>query len=51
VGAAYFLGRLAHGFGMDGGKAKVGRMIGTLTTMLIQLGLAGVAALVAAGVM
>jgi hypothetical protein len=36
---------------MDGGKAKVGRMIGTLTTMLIQLGLAVVAALVAAGVM
>jgi uncharacterized membrane protein YecN with MAPEG domain len=51
VGAAYFLGRLAHGFGMDGGKAKVGRMIGTLTTMLIQLGLAVVAALAAAGVM
>jgi uncharacterized membrane protein YecN with MAPEG domain len=51
VGAAYFLGRVAHGFGMDGGKAKVGRMIGTLTTMLIQLGLAVVAALVAAGVM
>jgi hypothetical protein len=29
----------------------VGRMIGTLTTMLIQLGLAVVAALAAAGVM
>jgi len=51
VAAAYFIGRVAHGFGMDGGKAQVGRMIGTLTTMLVQLGLAVVAALVAAGVM
>ena len=51
VAAAYFLGRVAHGFGMDGGSLKVGRMIGTLTTMLVQLGLAVVAALVAAGVM
>ncbi|KPF62502.1 GST-like protein [Porphyrobacter sp. AAP60] len=51
VAAAYFLGRVAHGFGMDGGKWKVGRMIGTLVTMLVQLGLAVVAALVAAGVM
>ena len=51
VAAAYFLGRVAHGFGMDGGSLKVGRMIGTLTTMLTQLGLAVVAALVAAGVL
>ena len=51
VAAAYFLGRVAHGFGMDGGSLKVGRMIGTLTTMLTQLGLAVVAALVAAGIM
>lgn len=51
VAAAYFLGRVAHGFGMDGGSLKVGRMIGTLTTMLVQLGLAVVAALAAAGVM
>ncbi|MBU2589107.1 MAG: MAPEG family protein [Erythrobacter sp.] len=51
VAAAYFIGRVAHGFGMDGGNAKVGRMIGTLTTMLTLLGLAVVAALVAAGVM
>jgi hypothetical protein len=36
---------------MDGGKLKVGRMIGTLLTMLMQLGLAVVAALVAAGVL
>ena len=51
VAAAYFIGRVAHGFGMDGGSLKVGRMIGTLTTMLTQLGLAVVAALVAAGVL
>jgi len=51
VAAAYFIGRVAHGFGMDGGKAKVGRMVGTLATMLVQLGLAVVAALIAAGVL
>ena len=51
VAAAYLIGRVLHAFGMDGGKLKVGRMIGTLTTMLTQLGLAVVAALTAAGVM
>ena len=51
VAAAYFIGRVLHAFGMDGGKLKVGRMIGTLVTMLTQLGLAVVAALTAAGVM
>ncbi len=50
VAAAYFIGRVAHGFGMDGGSLKTGRMIGTLTTMLVQLGLAVVAVLVATGV-
>jgi hypothetical protein len=51
VAAAYFIGRIAHAFGMDGGAAQVGRMIGTLLTMLVQLGLAVVAALIAGGVM
>jgi uncharacterized membrane protein YecN with MAPEG domain len=51
VAAVYFLARVAHGFGMDGGKAGPGRMVGTILTLLIQLGLAVVAALVAAGVM
>jgi uncharacterized membrane protein YecN with MAPEG domain len=51
VAAAYFIGRVAHGFGMDGGSLKVGRMVGTLTTMLVQIGLAVVAVLVAAGMM
>jgi uncharacterized membrane protein YecN with MAPEG domain len=42
TGAAgiYMLGRVAHGFGMDGGKLGAGRMVGTLVTMLTQLGLA-----------
>jgi uncharacterized protein len=49
--AVYFLARVAHGFGMDGGKAQVGRMVGTIVTLLTQLGLAVVAALAAAGVL
>lgn len=51
VAAVYFLARVAHAFGMDGGKAQVGRLIGTITTLLVQLGLAVVAALIAAGIM
>ena len=51
VAAAYFIGRVAHGFGMDGGSMQIGRMIGTLVTMLTLLGLAVVAALAAAGMM
>jgi uncharacterized membrane protein YecN with MAPEG domain len=51
VAAAYMIARVLHGFGMDGGNWGWGRMVGTLTTMLVQLGLAVVAALVAAGVM
>ncbi|ANY20330.1 MAPEG family protein [Tsuneonella dongtanensis] len=50
VAAIYMLGRVAHGMGMDGGAFKTGRMIGTLITMLTQLGLAVVAVLVALGV-
>jgi uncharacterized protein len=51
VAAAYFLGRVAHGFGMDGGNLGWGRMVGTALTMLVQIGLAVVAVLVAAGVL
>ncbi len=51
VAAAYFIGRVGHGFGMDGGSLQAGRLVGTLTTMLVQLGLAIVAVMVAAGVM
>jgi uncharacterized membrane protein YecN with MAPEG domain len=50
VAAAYMIGRVLHGFGMDGGNWGWGRMVGTLVTMLVLLGLAVVAALVAAGV-
>jgi len=45
VAMVFILGRVAHGFGMDGWKA--GREIGTATTMLTMLGLAVYAALLA----
>lgn len=51
VAALYFLGRIMHGFGMDGGNYAWGRSVGTVLTLLIQLGFAVVAALIAAGVM
>lgn len=38
--ALYVLGRAAHGIGMDGGAFGIGRSIGTLVTMLVQVGLA-----------
>jgi len=40
LGIGYVIGRIAHGFGMDGGSLEKGRMIGTLLTMLVQLALA-----------
>jgi len=40
VAALFTFGRIAHGVGMDGGPLRVGRMIGTLITMLTLLGLA-----------
>lgn len=49
VAAAYMLGRIAHAYGMDGGSKQIGRMIGTLVTMLVLLGLAVVASLIGAG--
>lgn len=39
VAGVYFLGRVAHGVGMDGGKLGKGRSLGTITTMLTLLGL------------
>lgn len=41
VSALYVLGRIAHGFGMDGGSFEKGRVLGTIITMLTMLGLAG----------
>jgi uncharacterized membrane protein YecN with MAPEG domain len=43
VAGAFILARVAHGFGMDGGKAGIGRMIGVLVTLATQIFLAGVA--------
>jgi uncharacterized membrane protein YecN with MAPEG domain len=40
VAGVFMLGRVAHGLGMDGGSLGVGRMIGTIITLLTQLGLA-----------
>jgi uncharacterized membrane protein YecN with MAPEG domain len=40
VSGLYLLGRVAHGVGMDDGKFGKGRMVGTLVTMLVLLGLA-----------
>ena len=51
VAAVYMLGRIAHALGMDPDGFAKGRMIGTLITMLSQLGLAIVAALVLLGMM
>jgi len=51
VAGLFILGRIAHGFGMDGGSLQAGRMIGTVVSMLTLLGLAVVAALIAARVM
>ncbi|HTN13546.1 MAG TPA: MAPEG family protein [Sphingomonadaceae bacterium] len=50
VGAIFMLGRLLHAFGMDGGKAQWGRMVGIVSTLLAQAGLAVAAVLIAARV-
>ena len=49
VGYIFMAGRIAHGFGMDGGKAQIGRMIGTIITLLTLLGLAIYAFLIVGG--
>ncbi|ABC63819.1 MAPEG family protein [Erythrobacter litoralis] len=51
VAIAYFVGRILHAFGMEGGSLQIGRVIGTIVTLLTLLGLGVVAALVAAGVL
>ena len=51
VAGAFILARVAHAFGMDGGSMKIGRMIGTIVSMLTLLGLGVVAVLIGAGVM
>ncbi|WP_375290573.1 MAPEG family protein [Qipengyuania sp.] len=49
VAGLYMIGRFAHGLGMDGGALGAGRAVGTIFTMLTQLGLAVVAVLAATG--
>ena len=51
VAAIYMLGRVAHGFGMDGGTLGRGRSAGVIITMVTQLGLAVVAVLITLGSM
>lgn len=51
VAGIYIIGRIAHVFGMEGGSLMVGRLIGIIITMLTLLGLAIVAALIAARVL
>ncbi|HEX8058948.1 MAG TPA: MAPEG family protein [Novosphingobium sp.] len=49
VGGVYMIGRVCHALGMDGGSLEKLRGVGTLVTMLTQLGLAIVAVLIALG--
>lgn len=51
VAAVFILGRLAHGIGMDNPGPNPWRSGGTLTSMLVQLGLGVVAVLLALQVM
>ena len=51
IAALYLLGRIMHGFGMDGGNFGWGRTVGTIITMLTQLGLAIAAVLITLGVL
>ena len=44
VAAIFALGRVAHVLGMDGGRLGWGRTAGIVTTLIVQLGLAGYAA-------
>ena len=48
LGAAFIIGRICHGFGMDG-NFKAGRPIGMITGILAQAVLAVVAILAASG--
>lgn len=49
VAGVFLLGRVAHGFGMDGEQVTVLRRVGVAITQLTLLGLAVVAVLVATG--
>ena len=49
IAAIFIVGRVLHGLGMDGGSFAIGRVIGTLSSLLIQLGLSVWAAMIAMG--
>ncbi|MEP2736869.1 MAG: MAPEG family protein [Erythrobacter sp.] len=51
VAGLYFLGRIAHAFGMESGDGPPMRIVGTIITMLTLLGLGVVAALITMGIM
>lgn len=51
VAGLFILARVAHAFGMDGGTLGKGRMVGTIVSMLTLIGLAVVAALIAARIL
>ena len=51
VAGLFIIARIAHGFGMDGGSMKIGRMVGTIVSMLTLVGLGIYAALIAGGVL
>ena len=51
VAGIYIIGRIGHAFGMEGGSMQMGRLIGIIITLLTLLGLAIVAALIAARVL
>jgi len=51
VVGVYFIGRILHAFGMEADGLAKGRAIGTTATLLILLGLAIVATLIAMGIM
>ena len=51
VAGLFIIGRIAHAFGLEGGSLQIGRMIGTIVSLLTLLGLSVVAALISAGVM
>jgi uncharacterized membrane protein YecN with MAPEG domain len=49
VGGLFMLARVLHPLGMDGGALHRLRTVGALVTMLVQVGLAAVAVLIALG--
>lgn len=49
VGAAFMLARVMHGFGMDNPRPNPLRGAGMLVTVLLEIGLAAVAVLIALG--